>query len=86
VIESKQTEFSLQPGIPQALIYMLSSLRSAQPPYGMVTNGSNFIFLKLIQQGSPRYALSDEFTLLRHNNELYKVLQILKQLAEILKE
>lgn len=78
VIESKQAGVSIQKGIPQALAYMLASPNRPQPVYGMVTNGSNFIFLKLAWQDQPTYGISDEYTLMRHENDLYKVLQILK--------
>lgn len=80
VVESKQAGISLQPGIPQAIAYMLASPQK-QPVYGLVANGSNFIFLKLIQQPVPQYALSNEFTLMRENEDFYQVLRILKRLA-----
>jgi hypothetical protein len=90
VIESKRAEFSLRVGIPQALTYMLGTPnpdREAlperhRPLYGMVTNGSNFVFLKLVQQGTPVYARSKEF-LLEEDAQLRQVLQILKQLGAI---
>jgi hypothetical protein len=47
-------------------------------------NGSDFIFLKLTRVNQPEYAFSDQFTLLRRENELYKVLTILKKLGTIL--
>lgn len=82
VIESKRAEFSLRVGIPQALIYMLATPSPTRPLYGMVTNGSNFVFLKLVQQDTPFYARSKEF-LLEENGQLGQVLQILKHLAAI---
>jgi hypothetical protein len=82
VIESKRAEFSLKVGIPQVLTYMLANPNWLRPLYGMVTNGSNFVFLKLVQQDVPRYARSKEF-ILDQGNELYTVLQVLKQLAQI---
>ena len=82
VIESKRPGLSLEPGIPQALAYMLASPQPEKPLFGLVTNGSNFIFLKLIQQEVPLYGLSDEFTL-RRGNDLYTVLGILKQLSQL---
>jgi hypothetical protein len=84
VIESKRAEFSLKVGIPQALTYMLASPQRSQPLFGMVTNGSNFIFLKL-QQEVPSYARSKEF-LLEEGNDLYEVLQVLKRLADLMSE
>jgi len=82
VIESKQVGVSLQKGIPQALAYMLARPNPSQTVYGMVTNGSNFIFLKLDSQHKPTYALSDEYTLMRHGNDLYEILQILKTIGK----
>lgn len=84
VIESKRASFSLLENIPQALSYLLGNPNQDKPVFGLLTNGSNFIFLKLIKSNKPIYALSDEFTLLRRENELYKVLQILKKLSKIL--
>lgn len=81
VIEAK-TQFSLEPGIPQALTYMLDNPHPEKPIFGLVTNGSNFIFIKLMKQERSLYALSDEFTL-RRANDLYIVLSILKQLGKL---
>ena len=82
VIESKRAEFSLRVGIPQALTYMLATPNPERPLYGLVTNGSNFVFLKLVRQGTPFYARSKEF-LLEEDGQLGKVLQILKRLAAL---
>lgn len=85
VIESKRAKFSLEPGIPQALAYMLANPNAEKPFFGLVTNGSNFIFMKLVKQEVPYYALSDEFTL-RRGNDLYTVLAILKRVGQLLIE
>lgn len=82
VIESKQVGFSLEVGIPQALAYMLANSQPNKPVFGLVTNGSNFIFMKMIHQDKPYYALSDEFTL-RRSDDLYIVLRILKRIGEV---
>ncbi|HHP7244155.1 MAG TPA: restriction endonuclease subunit R [Elainellaceae cyanobacterium] len=81
VIESKRAEFSLKTGIPQALTYMLANPEPTHPLYGMVTNGSHFVFLKLMHHDRPHYARSQEFRL-EEENELKQVLQVLKRLAE----
>lgn len=81
VIESKQVGVSLQKGIPQALAYMMANPRQDKDVYGMVTNGSNFIFLKLTWRDKPIYGISDEYTLMRHENDLYEILQILKTIG-----
>lgn len=82
VIESKRAELSLKVGIPQALAYMLSAPSSQRSRYGLVTNGSNFVFLKLVQQEVPCYGRSREFVL-ENSGDLAQVLQIMKQLAEL---
>ncbi|WP_354000898.1 type I restriction endonuclease [Gloeocapsopsis sp. IPPAS B-1203] len=84
VIESKSTVFSLYTAIPQALAYMLSNPYPENLVFGLVTNGSEFIFLKLLKQDIPQYALSEQFTLLKRENELYKVLGILKNIGQVL--
>ncbi|NDJ20170.1 restriction endonuclease subunit R [Nostoc sp. B(2019)] len=84
VIESKRASFSLLEAIPQALAYMLANTHPAKPVFGLVTSGEDFQFIKLIKQDKPEYALSDKLTLSRRENELYKVLSILKKLSQIL--
>ncbi|MBE9200403.1 MULTISPECIES: type I restriction endonuclease [unclassified Nodularia (in: cyanobacteria)] len=84
VIESKRSSFSLLEAIPQALTYMLANPHPEKPVFGCVTNGSEFIFLKFIQENILQYALSDQFTLLKRKNELYEVLSILKNFSKIL--
>jgi hypothetical protein len=81
VIESKRAEFSLKVGIPQVLAYMMTRPEKSQPVYGLVTNGSNFTFLKLAFGASPQYAQSDMFDIER-GDDLARVLQILKQLGQ----
>jgi len=84
VIESKRASLSLLEAIPQALAYMLGSPNQNKPVFGLVTNGEDFQFIKLIKQDKPKYDLSDKFTLSRRENELYKVLQIFKKLSQVL--
>ncbi|MGB3509924.1 MAG: restriction endonuclease subunit R [Microcoleaceae cyanobacterium] len=79
VIESKRSGFSLEVGIPQCLAYMLGSPHAEKSLFGLVTNGSNFIFLKLVKGEQFEYALSDEFSL-RRGDDLVTVLAILKRL------
>ena len=84
VIESKWQAFSLSVGIPQVLTYMLShqiNQPEVNPLYGMVTNGSNFVFLKMtLLDGIPVYAKSDEF-LLEKKDDRAQILQVLKQIG-----
>ncbi|HIK30392.1 MAG TPA: type I restriction enzyme HsdR N-terminal domain-containing protein [Oscillatoriales cyanobacterium M59_W2019_021] len=85
VIESKRAEFSVKVGIPQVLSYMLARPNSAGAQYGLVTNGSNFVFLKLAPHPQVHYARSEEFVL-ENANDLERVLQILKQFAAIISQ
>ncbi|CAN1210772.1 Type I restriction endonuclease subunit R [Tumidithrix helvetica PCC 7403] len=80
VIESKETEFDIEVGIPQTLSYMMASPVGQVPLFGMVTNGNNFIFLK-VRKESREYDFSETFSLLSRVNHLYDVLQILKGIA-----
>ncbi|QLE47325.1 restriction endonuclease subunit R [Nostoc sp. C057] len=84
VIESKRSSFSLLEAVPQALVYMLSNPSQDKPAFGLVTNGSEFIFLKLTTGNQAKYAISDQFTLLKRESELYQVLSILKNLSQSL--
>ncbi|MEH2284706.1 MAG: restriction endonuclease subunit R [Nostoc sp.] len=79
VIEAKNSEFSLTKAIPQALAYMLASPNRDRPLFGMVLNGSEFLFIKLMFGDGSKYGLSDVFSLLNRGNDLYPVLQILKR-------
>lgn len=83
VIEAKNSELSLTKALPQALAYMLANPVKDQPGFGVVTNGSEFQFLKLIHQPSPQYALSDVFSLLNRGNDLYSVLSIFKKFGSL---
>ena len=47
VVESKRVSFSVEEGLPQILSYMLGSPDLNQPCFGIITNGSSFIFLTL---------------------------------------
>ncbi|MEB3179600.1 MAG: type I restriction endonuclease [Nostocaceae cyanobacterium] len=86
VIEAKRSDFAVNKGIPQALAYMLANPNSEKPSFGLVMNGSDFLFIKLTKQAQPTYALSDQFTLFKRENELYKVLSILKKIGQIIRQ
>lgn len=47
VIEAKNSEFSITKAIPQTLAHMLANPRVHRPCFGLVVNGSEFLFLKL---------------------------------------
>jgi Type I restriction enzyme R protein N terminus (HSDR_N) len=83
VIESKETTFDIENGIPQILRYMVGMPSEQNTGFGMVTNGTNFIFIKLQRGNSIVYDFSDVFSMLSRDNCLYPILQILKKIGAI---
>ncbi len=82
LIESKKTTFDLELAIPQTLAYMAAHPEPEQPLYGMVTNGSSYLFVKTL---SKQYGISDLFaTRSQYRNNLYEVLRILKHLGRLI--
>jgi hypothetical protein len=83
IIESKRASFSIEQGLAQILVYMLGNPYTDQPNFGMIATGSEFIFVKLVKENSPIYALSKGFLMRNPGNELYDVLRILKRLTHL---
>lgn len=83
VVESKEASFSLKAAIPQCLAYMMAAPDLSRPAFGLVTNGSEFRFLKLVH-GQTLYGLSELLTLQRQDNDLYAVLAILRSLSALM--
>lgn len=81
-IEAKRAEYSLKVALPQVLLYMLASPSQQTTQYGLVTNGSEFRFAKLVKQEKPLYGFSDVFAI-ENNQDLYTVAQVLKQLRQL---
>lgn len=82
LLESKRATFNFDMAIPQALSYMVSHVQGDRPIFGLVSNGGQFMFIKLMQQMGLQYGLSDEFSLYRQRNELCDVLKVLKRLGK----
>lgn len=80
IIESKETEFDVEMGIPQTLAYVMASPLEQVPLFGMITNGNSFIFLKVDRERRD-YDFSETYSMLSRSNRLYDVLQILKSIA-----
>ncbi|MEM9216240.1 MAG: type I restriction enzyme HsdR N-terminal domain-containing protein [Cyanobacteria bacterium P01_F01_bin.150] len=87
VIEAKKAEFSIHKAVPQTLSYLMSNPNPTQISFGLVTNGSELMFLKLKQpseeQTSPSYGFSRIFSLFNPGNELYEVVTILQHLEHL---
>jgi len=83
VIESKQAAFSLEAGRAQILAYMLGNPHPDKPTFGLITNGANFKFIKLVKRQNAQYSFSRMFDIFNPGtNDLYKILSILKRLSQ----
>ncbi len=86
-IESKRKRFNVLEALPQILFYMMGSPNTDKPTFGFLSNGSEFLFLKLIKQNTPQYALSSQlFSLINRGNDLYSVVGVLKRLGELVRQ
>jgi hypothetical protein len=82
LIESKKTTFDVELAIPQTLAYMAANPKPEQPLYGMITNGSSYLFVKTLGNS---YGTSDLFsTRSQYRNNLNEVLKILKYLGRVI--
>lgn len=84
IIEGKRGGFNVLQAVPQTLAYMAATSHSERPVFGLVTNGYDYLFVKMVRQDRREFALSHNFTLLsnQHNN-LFRVARILKHLVSI---
>ncbi len=83
VIESKSTKFDVITALPQALAYMLNAPNVEQSTFGLLLNGREFVFVKLVQQEKPKYTRSYALSI-EKDNELQQVLSVLKGLSELI--
>jgi Type I restriction enzyme R protein N terminus (HSDR_N) len=89
LIEAKKAIFDLELALPQTLAYMAANPQPNQPLFGLITNGSSYLFVKLLD--SPvetlrerQYGTSDLFaTRSQHRNNLYEVLEILRHFGTL---
>mgnify|MGYP006948246372 CR=1 FL=1 len=84
-IESKSNKFDVTVAVPQALTYMLNSPNTVQPTFGLIVNGREFVFLKLIKRENPQYTRSYTLSIERLE-ELYQVLSGLKYIVQLILE
>lgn len=64
----------------------MANPKPEQPSFGMVTNGDEILFVKLIQQEQRLYGLSRVFALFSSGQELRDALQILKRISRTIGE
>lgn len=79
-IETESKQYSLEAGLPQLLFYMLANPGTEETTFGLLTNGRNFQFVKVVQQEKREYAVSYDLSVNR-NNDLYNIFRILKRLG-----
>jgi hypothetical protein len=84
VVESKKTSISIRSALPQALAYMMANNNSNPSLFGMLTNGDDVLFIKVLRQPKPQYGLSRAFSLYTLPNEAQSTLQILKHLGQLM--
>lgn len=82
VLESKKTALSVWTALPQTLAYLMANPQPEQPSFGMVTNGDEILFVKLVQQEQRLYGLSRVFSPFASGQELCHALQILKRIGQ----
>lgn len=61
VLESTKTALSVWAALPQTMAYPMANPQPEQPSFGMVTNGDDILFVKLVQAEQQCYALSRIF-------------------------
>ncbi len=83
IIEAKRPKISLDACMAQTLAYMLAN-PSDKPSFALLTNGSNFMFFKLIKQDIAYYDVSNLFSLFNRGNDLYTVLRVIKHIGQII--
>ena len=82
VIESKSTKFDVMIALPQALAYMLNSSNREKPTFGLLVNGREFVFIKLVQQEGIKYSRSYALSI-EKDGEFEQVLSVLKRIGEL---
>ena len=83
VLESKKTALSVWAALPQTLAYLMASPHPDRPSFALMTNGDDSVFVKLTRSTERQYNFSRVFAALTSNQELQGILQILKQLGQM---
>ena len=84
VVEAKKTTIPLRSALPQLLTYLMASPQPAESLFGLITNGDEVLFVKVSQSSSVQYDISRVFSLYTVRSELTQVLQILKNIGQVI--
>jgi hypothetical protein len=85
LVEAKHFGFSVLQALPQTLAYMMAKpIEGAGAAYAMITNGEDYMFVKLDRSPIVKgYGQSHKFTLLSDaDHNLYRVARVLKCIAQ----
>ncbi|NJP09273.1 MAG: type I restriction enzyme HsdR N-terminal domain-containing protein [Leptolyngbyaceae cyanobacterium RU_5_1] len=82
VIETKNSSIEVRQGLPQLLTYAHKSLNQQPIVWGVVTNGLQFLFVRLQKGNLSTYHLLPELYLLDEDRSL-KLVQVLKALCKL---
>jgi hypothetical protein len=91
IVETKRSQSNVMQALPQTLTYMMTTppsddLRSGEthrPIFGLCTNGTDFVFVKMQRGAKNQYALSGLFSMYQPTNDLYQVVTILRNLRDM---
>jgi hypothetical protein len=84
IIETQPEHSHVMQVLPKVLTDMMGRTPSTQPIFGLCTNGTEFVFVKLVRDRENRYALSPMFSMYRQtDNDLYQVVTILRHLEKL---
>jgi hypothetical protein len=84
ILECNKTVISTRSALPQALAYMMANPDLEKPRFGMLTNGDDVLFVKLLTRSRPQYGLSRAFSIYTVPSELRSAFQVLKHLGQTL--
>jgi len=81
-LETKRADVSVRAALPHLLEFLSAKLKPEQPLYGAITNGDEFVFVKVLRrETTTQYDLSDPFVVQPSRNRFYDVLQVLRRLG-----
>jgi hypothetical protein len=86
IVETKPEQSNVMQALPQTLTYMMATPPSTRPIFGLCTNGTDFVFVKMLRGAKNQYALSGLFSMYQPTNDLYQVVTIMQNLRQIVQQ